>query len=348
MLENTTLKQRDIKFDILRGIGILLMIMGHSSFCDHFNHYIHAFHMPIFFFVSGYFFNGEKYENIWGHVKHDLRTLILPYVVFFSVCQILHYIYVQDFTWEYSIISFFSSNHNRIDVSGVCWFLLCLFMAKQIFLLLYKFCNKTLLGILIVIITLIGNVLRYFIKLPLCLDSAMSAMLLIYLGYLYRNNTEKPFIKKMMNLPLWAIIIGLIANGALIFLNGGVNLRTNYYAIIPLYWLNALTAIYLLLQLSSKMVNCKFKIVKCLSNAFCYLGKNSITFLVLNELAIFGFDMVFKFIGLHSVIPNLLLRFIVFIVAILSLIVANEIFSRTPLKVLIGKKITKREIKNES
>ena len=42
--------------DLYRGIGIVLMIMAHIGFGGLFDHFVHAFHMPLFFFVSGYFF----------------------------------------------------------------------------------------------------------------------------------------------------------------------------------------------------------------------------------------------------------------------------------------------------
>ena len=40
--------------DTLKGIGILLMLMGHVPFGANFDYYIHAFHMPLFFFISGF------------------------------------------------------------------------------------------------------------------------------------------------------------------------------------------------------------------------------------------------------------------------------------------------------
>lgn len=41
--------------DIFRGMGIIIMVMGHIGFGYVFDHFIHAFHMPMFYFVSGMF-----------------------------------------------------------------------------------------------------------------------------------------------------------------------------------------------------------------------------------------------------------------------------------------------------
>ena len=40
--------------DIFRGIGIILMIMGHIWFGQIFDTFKAAFHMPMFFIISGF------------------------------------------------------------------------------------------------------------------------------------------------------------------------------------------------------------------------------------------------------------------------------------------------------
>ena len=50
-------KVRDINIDILKGIGMLLVIIGHSGCIWPFYPAINAFHMPLFFIVSGLFFS---------------------------------------------------------------------------------------------------------------------------------------------------------------------------------------------------------------------------------------------------------------------------------------------------
>lgn len=66
--------------DLFRGFGILLMVMGHIEFAPRFDHFIHAFHMPMFFFVSGYFFNGKKEATVF--MKKKIKSLLLPYIFF--------------------------------------------------------------------------------------------------------------------------------------------------------------------------------------------------------------------------------------------------------------------------
>lgn len=46
--------------DIFRAFGIILMVMGHLNFGGNFDHFIHAFHMPMFFFVSGFLYKNNN------------------------------------------------------------------------------------------------------------------------------------------------------------------------------------------------------------------------------------------------------------------------------------------------
>lgn len=66
--------KRNDTYDIVKGIAIILMVIGHSGCPYYLKNYIYLFHMPIFYFVSGYFFN-EKYLNI---IKRKLNQLYRP------------------------------------------------------------------------------------------------------------------------------------------------------------------------------------------------------------------------------------------------------------------------------
>jgi polysaccharide biosynthesis protein PslL len=70
--------------DIARGIGILLVVMGHNDFAivSPFAHkVIYSFHMPLFFFLSGYFINPTV--EFWTFFKKRFNSLLKPY--FFTI-----------------------------------------------------------------------------------------------------------------------------------------------------------------------------------------------------------------------------------------------------------------------
>ena len=51
---------RDDKVTIAKGIGILLMVAAHAGIPDVISRFIVMFHMPLFFFMSGYCFKDKS------------------------------------------------------------------------------------------------------------------------------------------------------------------------------------------------------------------------------------------------------------------------------------------------
>ena len=48
-------------WNITKGIGICLVVLGHV--CSDISNYIYLFHLPLFFFVSGFLYNEKKYGD---------------------------------------------------------------------------------------------------------------------------------------------------------------------------------------------------------------------------------------------------------------------------------------------
>ncbi|EFB77335.1 acyltransferase [Subdoligranulum variabile DSM 15176] len=82
-------KQRDGVLDAMRGIGIVLMVVGHSGFPG--SGFIYLFHMALFFMLSGYFFRlGEGVAGLRHFCVRRLLTLWLPFVAantVFTLCN---------------------------------------------------------------------------------------------------------------------------------------------------------------------------------------------------------------------------------------------------------------------
>jgi len=91
----TSDRQRILWIDIARGIGILLVVFGHSwrglhsagiLHDDHLfvavDRAIYLFHMPLFFFISGYLYYGMKNKkNMLKNIRRNVYTLIYPLFV---------------------------------------------------------------------------------------------------------------------------------------------------------------------------------------------------------------------------------------------------------------------------
>ena len=153
-------------FDTVKGIGILLVVLGHATFVnERILTFICAFHMPLFFIVSGMLiaYKDEQSASFKDIFYRKLKSIIIPYLCF-SIC--------------YTVIDILSVYFNQISLndlkinlictgsfagSGPLWFLPTLFICEMIFHVLLKKAGVRS-GIMIsLIISLTGFVIwRFF------------------------------------------------------------------------------------------------------------------------------------------------------------------------------------------
>ena len=85
---------RIVWLDSLKGLGIFLVIFGHLLPASVLTQYVYAFHVPLFFVVSGYLFDRRRY-GFRQLVLRRLRTLIVPYFVFATVSFLFWFVVVR-------------------------------------------------------------------------------------------------------------------------------------------------------------------------------------------------------------------------------------------------------------
>jgi fucose 4-O-acetylase-like acetyltransferase len=84
-------ESRIVHMDIARGIGICLVVVGHNPICQSGGWgyaIIFSFHMPLFFFLSGFFH--KTYPTLLTDLKFRAEKLLLPYfftAVVFLTCK---------------------------------------------------------------------------------------------------------------------------------------------------------------------------------------------------------------------------------------------------------------------
>ena len=81
-------KIRDITFDIAKGIGIVLVVIGHyipdnaPSWYIGFVSFVYHFHMPLFFMIAGFFYERSiKKIGYWRFVRSKFERLMFPYFI---------------------------------------------------------------------------------------------------------------------------------------------------------------------------------------------------------------------------------------------------------------------------
>ena len=76
--------------DILKGIGIILVVVGHMIGNQlYIRPWIYAFHMPLFFMLSGYCFNIAKHPQLLPFAVSRVWTLLVPCVLYTVVSLVV-------------------------------------------------------------------------------------------------------------------------------------------------------------------------------------------------------------------------------------------------------------------
>lgn len=83
-------QQRDNNVTIAKGIGILLMVAAHAGMPDVASRFIEMFHMPLFFFMSGYCLKEQYLSTPNTYINKRIKGLYVPYVKYSLLFLILH------------------------------------------------------------------------------------------------------------------------------------------------------------------------------------------------------------------------------------------------------------------
>ena len=278
-----------LNVDILKAIGMLFVIAGHAfGYKNDFSLYIHAFHVPIFFFVSGYLFHLYKAKKF---CLSKFKRLILPYLGYglanFLICILI----IKNFDIMKYIKSFcLYNNEPSIPVAGALWFLTALFFANVLFFISIRILKKYAI-ILIVLIATLEMCCK--IKLPYSLDTAVCMLPIMYAGYLFKEFDSKFKLTNIQNFLVAFVLLVIIS--FTIFLNGDVNTRTNVYLNPYLFYFNAIFASIGYFYLSKIIEVIKY------SNILALIGKFSLEYMCIHQVI-----MYFIRVNLHLTQKTLL------------------------------------------
>ncbi len=204
--------KRIATYDILKGFGIILVILGHITRNADLGRCIYAFHMPLFFFISGVVYHQKK-NFIWKQFK----GLMIPYFIF-SILSFLYWFLIElhfrekrdgtNVLDQLLNIVYPMNMQGGYEFNIVLWFLPCLFITSTIYhLCRSRICNKWL-NVVLLLVSIIFT-LMVKIKLPFFLYEMFYALPFYICGVLF-SEVKQTFddVKKIK--PWIRISIGII------------------------------------------------------------------------------------------------------------------------------------------
>lgn len=279
--------------DNLRAFGILLVVVGHAGAPGMIGKFIYGFHMPLFFIISGYLFNDEKWisNGLKSFFINRWKSYIKLYFLWAAVNLLLN-IPIEFYVKGFSLNDIIDSTLNHIKWILVSyggyqdypnctplWYLPCLFVSSLYLFVIVWIQNRKGVAIALVItmLMLITNYLiinRIEVIFPWHVDVALCGATFMYLGYLIKK-TNFLIKKKHLTQIVTLLIIGIAA----IMTNGKIDMNMNMIGIQPLFFIGAIAVTFVIMY--------KFVTVDVLSQKYSILsriggGKNTITILALN------------------------------------------------------------------
>lgn len=266
---------RDVSLDIMKGIGIIAVIIGHINDVPYmpFRHFCFSFHMPLFFLLAGYL-HKVNYDQM-GYIKKSADRLLKPYLAA-ALVLLLYSCYLTFAKNHYLEIpkqlaaTFFASGgyHHSLILAkfrpiGAIWFLVGLFWCRVLFnFLAYKVSNYYHICI---IIAILATMLDYYvINLSFAILPGLSALMFYSIGHYFKTH----------HIPMWAKVLTVIT-WPVSFYFCKIYMVTCTYQMYPLAVLGACGGTLIIYIISKKIINN----IVAFSIIFSWLGRMSMVIL---------------------------------------------------------------------
>lgn len=279
--------------DLLKGIGICLVVIGHSGF--EYRNVIYLFHMALFFIVSGYCYK-EKKISMQSWIVKKLKTLWIPnfvsvlavsgmanvllklHIVSADACMVFT---VKNFVTDIIKAFFFGGGRQLL---GANWFLRTLFLGLVLYeivnrLLLYLRHNKRLFRIFIFVFFLIFGWLLTEWRGHGMYFNVLSVPILLEIGRIIK---DKDLINGYRQNKC-RVILGFVCFIGLVILSEFGSITMNYNVITnpPFFIVCSLLGFFLCVSIADFI----FRYEGISKRFIIYAGRHSLTIMLLHFLS---------------------------------------------------------------
>lgn len=294
--------QRIEWIDVLKCIVMWLVVVGHTSrddTPDTLRFYIYAFHMPLFFLISGMTFRlqcRKRDFDFKGIVKNKAQGLLWPYFILSMLTipmwlvnyRVLSYRDQSIGNLIYGII--YGNQYKVLSPTNAMWFCLTLFLTIVLFWMIYKKTqgDEKKLAIIVFIIALGGYILSVFdikVELPWHLDTVPIALLFVWMGWFFIEHIDKiqDILGDKKKQAMWLVLLIPIAFFSARF-NEKISMAMNDYGLLILFVCEtiAFSLIFIIVAKNIKPLE-----------IFKFIGRNTIVILAFHS-------PVFRFMERYS------------------------------------------------
>lgn len=297
---------RDLKFDNLRGLSIILIVLGHfigstaymKTFSFDFTYtLIYLFDLPLLIFISGYFSKDTPESSIKA-----FRTVLIPYIIFNTFWII--FIFLKN--------GFLLSDIYLIPGFGL-WYLLSLYFWRAFLPTAVRI--KYIFWISLVLALIIGMVNIDDGFLSICRTICYFPIFLF--GFYFKDIHEAFTIRRNTAL---CLLVPILLIGTLYFLpfNSTVLILKYAYTTLQLGTLKGMGLRLLFILISMMVIVLLYNIMTSKKTILTKVGQNSLPVYVLQFYFVFTLPDILGYLGLGYIFESQILSIIYVIAATIS------------------------------
>lgn len=278
--------------DIAKGLGIVLVVMGHNDFAliSPFAHkLIYSFHMPMFFFLSGMFFKPDApfWTFLWNRYNRVLKPFVaILLLIYFASLSLSKVSIVMA---SRRLIKGLYANGHYLDWVQL-WFLPHLFAVSLFAYLFFKVVQQNqihrLRWVILAVIYIIGVLsIKLFwpfkfsllgrdfalFGLPFSIDLVLVSGFFFIFGYELNRRRSHIFFENPLIVVITAIALILLVW----YFPQRIDFNTRQFDSLIVNTVEALLGIFFILALSKQ-----FERIGWLSSLFRYIGQASLIILI--------------------------------------------------------------------
>jgi fucose 4-O-acetylase-like acetyltransferase len=259
------MKERMHDLDVLKGIGIIMVVFGHAIPRGAVWNLIYACHMPLFIFCSG-LLTGQTLK--WIRLAKIMISYILMAVfctgVYYCIFESGNIIYIKQTIYNV-LVGGFSPSHGIYPVEAL-WFLPCLCLTTLLFYLIKLIPHQLTRHLTVILGTAAGVFLtnnRDQIPMYYNLDISLLVLPFFYIACYYGACLRQKMIE--LGKLLRMVSLGVLAAYVICaMLNGEVNIfRGMYGRSVFLYYISGFLGIAWLWSVSALLAN-RNGVAKCI------------------------------------------------------------------------------------
>lgn len=308
--------------DILKGIGIILVVTGHIYTNTIIFNWLYSFHMSLFFFVAGWVY---KKKPVLLDLKRRFQTIVIPYFTF-GVIILIYWAVLERHFRESSMGRFESflgllrGQYDYLDFNVHLWFLPCFFMTVVIYNVLVNINKRMAYGVVILMSVIF--IIKPLPQLPWGLDWVLK-----YIGFYATGNILAEVHVDKLVIGLWKSDTGLSAPkliGGMSIILIAINFMLSYFNLTTgiMWFVNGMIGLSGVAMLSLFIEH---------NEVIQYLGRISLVILCIHgpvyRVLIKVVSILFH-MGTDAVRENIALALIVVVVTLVISAVVYEVLLR--------------------